>query len=192
MKKYIPVFGPQELFDGAPDDAEMAYETANHVRGYYKKCNSLKFFSNSKWVRVLNEKAMIIHAMRRIIRTPVWTAADKKAGRLPQIGSKYMAGSDKREFTCLFHGKGNGAVSIIGFNSDDEVSGYQIQYCYPIETQAEKAQRFESEWVEKAYDDLLSHVGIHSTESQYFVKQNLHRVYNALLSGELKAPESTE
>lgn len=67
MKKYIPVFGPQELFDGAPDDAEMAYETANHVRGYYKKCNSLKFFSNSKWVRVLNEKAMIIHAMRRII-----------------------------------------------------------------------------------------------------------------------------
>ena len=33
--KYEAVFGPQELFDGAPDDAEMAYETANHVRGYW-------------------------------------------------------------------------------------------------------------------------------------------------------------
>ena len=88
--KYEPVFGPQELFDGAPDDAEMAYETANHVRGYYKKCNSLKFFSNGKWVRVLNEKAMIIHAMRRIIKVPTWTKADQLAGKLPEVGAKVI------------------------------------------------------------------------------------------------------
>ena len=35
---------------------------------------------------------MIIHAMRRIIKEPkCWTLEDKKAGRLPEVGSLVMA-----------------------------------------------------------------------------------------------------
>ena len=101
--RYEMIFGDEKLFDGAPDDAEMAYETANRVRVYYKKCNSLKFFSNSKWVRVLNEKAMIIHAMRRIIEVPTWTRADKEAGKLPPVGSvvHHIQGFCRVEVLCI-------------------------------------------------------------------------------------------
>lgn len=39
MKKYIPVFGPQELFDGASDDAVLAIKdtTSGRIHFFYKR-----------------------------------------------------------------------------------------------------------------------------------------------------------
>ena len=144
--KYEMIFGDEGLADKFTNDNSVFIVCRGH--GVY-----FEFESGNDGVNYIANNCSIgdLFYMRRIIKEPKrWTCEDKKAGRLPPIGSKYMAGSDKREFTCLFHGKGNGAVSIIGFNSDDEVSGYQIQYCYPIETPAEKAKRLEDEWVNKA------------------------------------------
>lgn len=190
MKKYIPVFGPQELFDGAPDDAEMAYETANHVRGYYKKCNSLKFFSNSKWVRVLNEKAMIIHAMRRIIKEPkCWTWEDKKAGRLPEVGcnvssvaygyvcSVVAIDSNSRHIWCQFPDQSVGSCMTFEIN--------------PIETPDEKAQREEDEWVNKAWSETAVFAGVTQDEHDR-LRIHLRHIYRAQLSGELAAPKGGE
>ena len=179
MKKYIPVFGPQELFDGAPDDAEMAYETANHVRVYYKKCNSLKFFSNSKWVRVLNEKAMIIHAMRRIIKEPkCWTWEDKKAGKLPEIGCRIYVPMMLEEQNVIYSSEkiivsisdNEGAVTRTEVGSIDRIK--------PIESPEEKAARLRDEWVEKAAKQLKN--------LEY--TSTLTSIYDALLSGELPMP----
>ena len=131
-------------------------------------------------------------AMRRIIKTPVWTMADKLAGRLPEVGCKAVQIQGFCEVDVLMiH---NGCVVVCNSEiSDSRPAVFKIdsfmELFTPIETQAEKAKRLEDEWVEKAYDDLLAHIGIHSTESPDFVKQNLHRVYNALLSGELQAPK---
>ena len=153
--KYEAVFGDQSLFDGAPDDAEMAYETANHVRGYYKKCNSLKFFSNSKWVRVLNEKAMIIHAMRRIIRTPTWTKEDQKAGKLPEVGAFYDAEG------CRVKHLGVGAAGyedIFHFEYPSGACGCSNKiFIKPIETPREKYDRERDECINKLISELPRH-----------------------------------
>ena len=123
--------------------------------------------------------AMMISQRGESIKTPVWTEKDKRAGRLPPIGSKYLAGGDRREFTCLFHSKGNGTVSVIGFNSDDEVSGYQIQYCHPIENPAEKAQREEDEFVKSEMKDTTL-----SIEWACIYERGVRAAYRKLKGGE--------
>ncbi len=172
--KFEPVFGDQSLFEDAPDDAIAIRVNDYKLITYYFLTEEHLALTNSREL-----KAIPIIAMRRIIKTPVWTVADQQAGLLPPIGSKYLTGGDMREFTCLFHSKGNGTVSVIGFNSDDEVSGYQIQYCHPIETPAEKAQRLKSEWCAKAAKQLKN--------LEY--TSTLTSIYDALLSGELQAPK---
>ena len=129
-------------------------------------------------------------AMRRIIPEPKhWTKADQLAGRLPPVGSKYLAGSNKREFTCLFHGKGNGAVSVVGFNSDDEVTGYQLQYCYPIESPEEKAARLEDEFTES----VMRNVNVNDPDitSICDVEMGIRNAYRKI-SGDLPAPVKGE
>ena len=190
--KYEAVFGDQALFDGTMGDCEFASEEYG-----YKFANGALYYCeryNEKAGWALSCKSHLTFkpsAMRRIIRTPTWTVADQKAGKFPPIGSKYLAGSDKREFTCLFHGKGNGTVSVIGFNSDDEVTGYQVQYCYPIESPEEKAARLREEWCIKA----LSSCSILSGMQKYELKRlsgYIEDIYDALLSGELAAPKGGE
>ena len=91
-------------------------------------------------------------AMRRIIRTPSWTVADQKAGRLPEVG-------------CLVATIPNFDCTVVGV--DEERKNIAIQYengkldvvrvhCVsPIETPQEKAQREEDEFV-KLMIDLAS------------------------------------
>ena len=144
--KYEAVFGDQKRFN--EQNNEMAEVMLWH------DCLGPNFVSLKELSRMNLEGAIphgsVVLAMRRIIKVPTWTKADKEAGKLPPVGGKYLAGSNKREFTCLFHGKGNGAVSVVGFNSDDEVTGYQLQYCCPIETPEEKSRRERNEWAKKA------------------------------------------
>ena len=188
--KYEPVFGDQLAFDGAPEEATHATKGG----GFYKIENmSVKYISDGIFngADVLSLSGYLI-AERRIIKTPVWTMADKLAGRLPEVGCKAVQIQGFCEVDVLMiH---NGCVVVCNSEiSDSRPAVFKIdsfmELFTPIETQAEKAKRLEDEWVEKAYDDLLAHIGIHSTESPDFVKQNLHRVYNALLSGELQAPK---
>ena len=179
--KYEAVFGNQELFDGAGTFTGLdvvVHSIASGIKSYARLSD-------------LTPESLRNHpvcAMRRIIAEPKrWTVEDRKAGKLPPIGSKYLAGSDKREFTCLVHGKGNGTVSVIGFNSDDEVTGYQVQYCYPIESPEEKAARLREEWCIKA----LSSCSILSGMQKYELKRlggYIEDIYDALLSGELPVP----
>ena len=188
MKKYIPIFGPQELFDGMMTDCEFAseeygYSFANGRLYYCERYNEKAGWSLSCKSHLTFKPS----AMRRIIRTPRWSVADQKAGKLPPVGSKYLAGGDKREFTCLFHGKGNGTVSVIGFNSDDEVTGYHVQYCYPIESPEEKAARLREEWCSNA----LGSASILSGMQEYELKRlggYIGNIYDALLSGDLPVP----
>ena len=188
---YEMIFGDEKLFDGALGECFCVAKDAYGDRIFYKaECGALFWLDNDEW-KPLQVTACTPIAMRRIIKAPVWTMEDKLAGRLPPIGSKYLAGSDKREFTCLFHGKGNGTVSVIGFNSDDEVTGYQVQYCYPIESPEEKAARLREEWCIKA----LSSCSILSGMQKYELKRlsvYIEDIYDALLSGELAAPKGGE
>ncbi len=174
--KYEPVFGDQSLFDNAIGDSVAAinhgdvvfcFNSYNAFLIEVMKCNDLPLSDIPEF------------AMRRIIKTPVWTKADKDAGRLPEVGAKYLAGSGRQEFTCLFNGKGkgNGSISVIGFNADNEVMGYLPEYCYPIETPEERAQRLREEWCNEA--GLVCSLGI----------TTLTRIYDAMLSGELQSPK---
>ena len=187
--KYEMIFGDAGLFAGAPDDAEYAGWFCQETRWYMILNGKILFSDGGTWCTSDNPYLSAdIAAMRRIIKEPKrWTLEDKKAGRLPPVGGKYLAGSNKREFTCLFHGKGNGAVSVVGFNSDDEVTGYQLQYCYPIESPEEKAARLRSEWVERVMNlTPCADPSMFLTTAQ---ENQTKRIYDALLSGELPMPK---
>ena len=193
--KYEPLYGLQKPFDNGPADS-TAYglfrDGDEYI--YYKidKTSVYCFDTDNQWSHIDGAPTIPFLAMRRIIKTPVWTMADKLAGRLPEVGCKAVQIQGFCEVDVLMiH---NGCVVVCNSEiSDSRPAVFKIdsfmELFTPIETQAEKAKRLEDEWVEKAYDDLLAHIGIHSTESPDFVKQNLHRVYNALLSGELQAPK---
>ena len=108
-----------------------------------------------------------------------WTIADQQAGRLPPAGSKYLAGTHNIELECLYNdSKGN----AWGFDAQGEVHGFAINYCSPIETPEEKAERLKSEWCAKAAKQLKN--------LEY--TSTLKSIYDALLSGELKTPTKGE
>ncbi len=175
--KYEPVFGDQSLFDNAIGDSVAAI---NHGDVVYCFNSYNAFLIEVMKCNDLPPSYIPEFAMRRIIKTPVWTKADKDAGRLPEVGAKYLAGSGRQEFTCLFNGKGGyGSISVIGFNADNEVMGYLPEYCYPIETTEDRAQRLRSEWCANVRKNYPAH-GHVTVEAA---------IYDALLSGELKAPE---
>ena len=171
--KYEMIFGDEGLFEDAPDDAIAIRVNDYKLITYYFLTEEHLALTNSREL-----KAIPIIAMRRIIKEPKrWTQADKEAGKLPPVGDKYLAGGNKREFTCLFHGKGNGSVSVVGFDSDDGVTGYQLQYCYPIESPEEKAARLREEWCNEA--GVVCGLGM----------TTLTCIYDAILSGELPIPK---
>ena len=176
MKKYTPVFGPQELFDGAPDDVDMI----GHSGGHYKNtpngilyCGGCTFTADE-----LRNTGFI--AMRRIIKTPVWTVADQKAGRLPEVGAHLLMSGDLVEFIGLSNQKHNWCFRRLEGNFGIQTANKE--FFAPIETPAEKAARLKSEWCAKAAKQLKN--------LEY--TSTLTSIYDALLSGELKAPESTE
>ena len=115
-------------------------------------------------------------AMRRIIKTPVWTVADQKAGRLPEVGCEVMV-SPKTKATVTAV---DSIQKVVAVQCDDESLDI-LQPCeiLPIETEAERQQREREEWCNSAAK-LLKNLEYSST---------LTSIYDALLSGELKMPE---
>lgn len=92
----------------------------------------------------------VVLAMRRIIKEPKrWTWEDKKAGRLPEVGAKcsHCHSIDERNVLSV-------TDKYVGIECDNsDMNPYFvthaefIQYYIPIETQAEKAQREEDEFI---------------------------------------------
>ena len=179
--KYEEVFGPQELFDGAPDDVDMI----GHSGGHYKNtpngilyCGGCTFTADE-----LRNTGFI--AMRRIIKTPVWTVADQKAGRLPEVGAKCRQGHKDEiviAVTEKFVVTECQDMSVCTTRKDVFMRSYN-----PIETPEEKAARLREEWCSNALDSA----SILSGMREYELKRlggYIGNIYDALLSGDLPVP----
>ena len=183
MKKYIPIFGPQELFDGAPEDCFCVAKNVYDENVYYKAVDACLFWlDGGKW-KPLQFMSCTPIAMRHIIKEPKrWTWEDKKAGVLPEVGAKCRQGHKDEiviAVTEKFVVTECQDMSVCTTRKDVFMHSYN-----PIETPAEKAQRERNEWAKKAsqfIDDELDCVNI--------VGENvMRRFYNALKSGELPMP----
>jgi hypothetical protein len=182
MKKYIPVFGDQSLFDGAPEDAEYAGWFCQEVRWYMILNGKILFSDGGSWCTSDNPYLSAdIAAIRRIIKEPKrWTWEDKKAGRLPEVGAKCSHCHSVDERTVL-----SVTDKYVGIERDNsDMNPYFVthagflQYYIPIETPAEKAQREEDEFVDAIMSENL---GI-SKPTQF--KAGIRAAYRKLKGGE--------
>ena len=169
--KYEPIFGDQSLFDGAPEDAvSVRYGKSEYI-----------FDSEEIKATTGQLRDVPVVAMRRIIRTPVWTVEDQKAGRLPEVGAKliYTETWDAFEFVGVIAGSMRWACKDF---QDGFLYFFEQSEMSPIESPEEKAQRERDEWVNKAAKQLKN-LEYNST---------LTSIYDALLSGELPAPKKED
>ena len=103
-----------------------------------------------------------------------WTWEDKKAGRLPEVGSIITYRDET--LTCHFI---DGDGEIWAHDIDNNIVTPLLRDCKPIETPAEKAQRLREEWCRKC-------------TSQFYPRGSNgfpEMIYDALLSGELPMPK---
>ena len=176
--RYEAVFGYQDLFDNAPKDAEF-------VKGrlLYKLNGGRLFVSNGAF---WNESCSAIlsqpEAMRRVIKTPQWTWEDKKAGRFPECGCEVIGSTSGNKYEVIYVSSKNVVTrNVVDDTCHANTIHSFMRYHAPIETPEEKAQRLRSEWVKHALDLYMS-----SPKNDV---ASMGDVYDALLSGELKAPE---
>ena len=162
--KYEAVFGDQKRFN------EQNNETAEVMLWHdYLGPN----FVSLKELSRMNSEGSIPHgsvvlAMRRIIAEPKrWTVEDKKAGRLPEVGSRvnfcHKLNTNWRTGEIKYI---DDQVVVIKANDIDRPFVYEVDRVEykPIETPEEKAARLREEWVDNAtfmttyeiYDKLLS------------------------------------
>ena len=187
--KFEPLFGDQSLFDGAPEDAEYAGWFCQEVRWYMILNGKILFSDGGSWCTSDNPYLSAdIAAMRRIIKTPVWTVADKKAGRLPEVGCKcvgILSEAIKRVVHVNKHivaVENEKTLNVCNFTHEEFFRNHK-----PIETPAEKAQREREEWCSKALDSA----GILSEMKRYDLKrlgEYIGSIHDALQSGELPMP----
>ena len=131
--KYEAVFGPQHLFK--LPSAEII------VVGPHGD----KTESNIDLMIGNTPDDYVIVAMRRIIRTPTWSVADQKAGRLPEVGAKCRQGHKDEIVVAVtekFVVTECQDMSVCTTRKDVFMRSYN-----PIETPEEKAQREEDEFV---------------------------------------------
>ena len=179
--KYEAVFGNQELFDGAGTFTGLdvvVHSIASGIKSYARLSD-------------LTPESLRNHpvcAMRRIIKEPKrWTWEDKKAGRLPEVGCVVMAIGV------------NEVARIAAINNDSvcvvfEDGGFitlHVSGIAPIETPAEKTQREENEWVNKAWSETAVFAGVTQDEHDR-LRIHLRHIYRAQLSGELAVPKGGE
>ena len=165
--KYEAVFGDQDLFIPAPSDAIVVRYVVKDFYNYESEVTS----TTGK----LRDYPIV--AMRRIIKAPVWTVADQKAGRLPDVGClvKEKTTSDYCGYECIVRCIFESEVCVQFDDGSFRID--TIDNIEPIETPAEKAQRLRMEWCNEA--GLVCSLGM----------TTLTRIYDAMLSGELKMPE---
>ena len=164
--KYEAVFGDQGIFDKAPKEATHATQGG----GFYKVNDDglMEYLSNGVLNGNKNEfLAAYLIAERRIIRTPTWTAADQKAGKLPEVGCRvnfcHKLNTNWRTGEIKYI---DDQVTVIKADDILRLFVYEIERVEfkPIESPEEKAARLREEWVSTAtfmttyeiYDQLLS------------------------------------
>ena len=166
--KYEAVFGDQNLFIPAPPDAIVA----RYGKDFYKYESEVTLTTGE-----LRDEPIV--AMRRIIRTPVWTKADQQAGKSPEAGAEVMCMDDSRHnFVGESIHAGHWALCD---GKTKKVFHIPATAVRPVETDAERQQREREEWINHAYEKLIS--------ADVKGKASLGDIYDALLSGELKMPE---
>lgn len=170
--KYEAVFGPQELFNNEFEPNAIAVI-------FIDRTNKLHATSEAEIDRQLQRTGSYVVAMRRIIKTPVWTVADQQAGRLPEAGSLIMEveSQDSFEFVGVCAGSKRFAVKDV---LDGLIYFYNKDVISPIETPAEKAQRERDEWI----DNACSFICFYDIGRVDAIK-SLEITYDKLKSGEL-------
>ena len=155
--KYEAVFGDQNLFIHAPTDAIVA----RYGKDFYKYESEVTLTTGE-----LRDEPIV--AMRRIIRTPVWTVEDKKEGRLPEVGAKCRHGRKEETVIAVTE---NFVVTECLDGAVCTTRKFEFMASYnPVETPEEKAARLSEEWVDNA------------------TFMTTYEIYDALLSGELTMP----
>ena len=170
--RYEPVFGDQRLFNGAPDDAV-----------YVRYGRDIFIFSSEINCTVGSLRDTPIVAMRRIIRTPTWTVADQKAGKLPEVGCRIYVTMMHEEQNVIYSSEkvivsisdNEGAVTRTEVGSIDRIK--------PIETPEERAKRVRNNWCADA-NKLIAADKDYRSESAI--------IYDALQSGDLPVPVKGE
>ena len=186
--KYEAVFGPQELFDCASDDAVLAIKDTTSGR--------IHIFTNDGWIKsgLKHERHIGTSddqiAMRRIIKVPVWKKADQLAGKLPEVGcrvdfchkltTKWQTGEIKYI---------DDQVVVIKVDDIDRPFVYEIDRVgfNPIESPEEKEKRLREEWKNNVIE--IHHGKRRKMSTSTFL---LDDIYDALLSGDLPVPVKGE
>lgn len=177
--KYEMIFGDPSLFDNAP----LGTELVGHSGGFYKNSPDGPIYCGGCTFTTDEYRNIGFIAARRIIRTPTWTVADWKAGKLPEVGAEVQFNFYQSSVVR------QGVIKYI----DDQVVVIQTEdvtrpFCYetckvvftPIETPEEKAERLRVEWYRKALDKYLSDENLEPDAMMF--------VHDALLSGALPVP----
>ena len=195
--KYEPVFGDQSLFDGAPEDAEMAASVCQMPRWYTMFDGKVLFCDSKKesWQSAdFNHPGSQLLAMRRIIRTPTWTIADQTAGKLPEVGCRV---SFCHKFNTNWRaGEIKYIDDLVAFIKTDDIDRpfiYEVDRVEfkPIESPEEKAARLRDEWVEKAVGATpVYEIATHGYSTQ--LRIDISSIYDAMISGDLPVPVKGE
>ena len=167
--KYEAVFGNQCLFDGAGTFSGLDVVV-------HSIANGLKSYARSSDLTPESLRNNPVCAMRRIIRTPTWTTADQKAGKLPEVLSKFTARGFTWECVRIIN---NTVLAVSG----DSYCGFEFNECKPIESPEEKAARLREEWCESALK-IINH--------KFIDARGPMAIYDALLSGDLPVPVKGE
>ena len=180
--KYEAVFGPQHLFKST--NAEVIVVGP---RGDKTESNIGLMAGNTP-------DGYVIVAMRRIIKTPVWTVADLQAGRLPEVGCRvdfcHKLNTNWRTGEIKYI---DNQVVVIKADDIDRPFVYEFDRVEfkTIETPEEKAQRLRDEWVEIAIGKTPAYeIASHGYSTQ--LRMDVSAIYDALLSGELPMPKKED
>ena len=146
--KYKAIFGDMAQFNGMMPDCvfisgEYGYKIAEDTIYYCERYN--KRYGWSKSCLALEDFKPV--AMRRIIKTPVWTKADQEKGILPTVGCLCIEGMYPEEVIAVT------SKYIVTKTKTDGVCTTSIETFKrtyrPIETPREKYDRERDECIDK-------------------------------------------